>query len=154
MTDTTRRNVLAGAAGISAAAALSACTRKDESPSDAATGSAQPTGKNSTSATASSSAGAAGAALANVADIPVGGGKIFAKEKVVVTQPTAGTIKAFSSTCTHQGCPVTDVKNGTINCSCHGSKYKVADGSVSTGPATKALPAVKVTVANGKITLA
>jgi nitrite reductase/ring-hydroxylating ferredoxin subunit len=88
----------------------------------------------------------AAAALAKAADIPVGGGKIFAAQKVVVTQPSAGEFKAFSAVCTHAGCTVATVSGGTINCECHGSKYKIADGSVAGGPAPKPLPARAITV--------
>jgi Rieske Fe-S protein len=71
-----------------------------------------------------------------------------------VTQPAAGTFAAFSAICTHQGCAVDAVDGGTINCPCHGSKFKIADGSVANGPASQALEKKNVTVANGKITLA
>lgn len=93
--------------------------------------------------------------LAQINDIPVGGGKVFADKNVVVTQPTAGVFRAFSATCTHQGCKVADVAGGTINCPCHGSAFNVADGSVADGPAKRALPAVSVTVtvADGSIKL-
>ena len=67
-------------------------------------------------------ASAAGDAIA-AADIPVGGGKVFDKLKVVITQPTAGDFKAFSAICTHQGCLVSTVGNGRINCPCHGSSF-------------------------------
>ena len=93
-------------------------------------------------------------ALAKVSDIPVGGGKIFADKNVVVTQPKAGTIKAFSATCTHAGCPVSEVDGGTINCNCHGSRFKIADGSVADGPAGSSLDAVRVKVSGGAIRLA
>ena len=96
---------------------------------------------------------AAPPALATVADIPVGGGLIFAPAQVVVTQPEAGTIVAFSTTCTHQGCTVSTVSDGTINCPCHGSKFRIADGSVAGGPAKKPLPPVSVTVTGDAITL-
>jgi len=95
----------------------------------------------------------ASADLAKVADIPVGGGKVFEDQGIVVTQPEAGTIKAFSATCTHQGCTVASVSNGTINCPCHGSKFKVADGSVANGPAAAPLSPVRVTVEGGSIKL-
>ena len=39
-------------------------------------------------------------------EVPVGGGKVFADTKTVVTQPTAGTFKAFDAMCPHQGCTV------------------------------------------------
>lgn len=50
-----------------------------------------------------------GTALGPSADIPVGGGTIFKDEKVVVTQPEEGTLRAFTAICTHQGCVVAEV---------------------------------------------
>jgi Rieske Fe-S protein len=79
---------------------------------------------------------------------------VFPKEKVVVTQPTAGEFKAFSAICTHQGCTVNKVEDGTIDCPCHGSKYRVADGSVVAGPAPRPLPAERIIVSGETITLA
>ena len=51
-----------------------------------------------------------------------------------MTQPTAGTFKAFSAICTHQGCMVGEVADGTIICPCHGSQFTIADGSVAQRP--------------------
>ena len=95
-----------------------------------------------------------GETLGPTADVPVGGGKIYADQKIVVTQPTEGEFKGFSSICTHQKCPVTEIKDGTINCTCHGSKFSIEDGSVSNGPATSPLPAVEVAVDGDQITTA
>ncbi|OLF14949.1 Rieske (2Fe-2S) protein [Actinophytocola xanthii] len=91
--------------------------------------------------------------LASTGDIPVGGGKIFADEEVVITQPTAGEFRAFSAVCTHQGCMVTKITGGTINCECHGSKFAVADGGVTAGPASKPLPERTVRVTGDQISL-
>lgn len=104
------------------------------------------------SSTAQGDAG--GTELAKTSDIPEGGGKIFASQGVVVTQPTAGTYKAFSSKCTHQGCAVSSISNGVIVCPCHKSEFSVTDGSVKKGPATQALPAEQITVSGDSITLA
>ena len=71
-----------------------------------------------------------------------------------MTQPTKGEFKGFSATCTHMGCTVDKVADGTIDCPCHGSKYSVTDAHVVHGPAPKPLPAKNIKVANGKITLA
>jgi Rieske Fe-S protein len=127
MSETTRRSVLAGVAGVGAAAALAACGGGD---GGSGPGNGQPTGAAPTTggAPATTGGGAAGA-LGKTADVPVGAGKVFAAQKVVVTQPTAGEFKAFSAVCTHQGCPMRDVTS-TINCSCHGSQYSITDGSV------------------------
>ncbi len=88
------------------------------------------------------------------ADIPVGGGQVIEARRVVVTQPEAGTFKAFTAICTHQGCTVTNVSNGTINCACHGSRFKIEDGSVAHGPANGPLRGVDITVTGTAITLA
>jgi Rieske Fe-S protein len=87
------------------------------------------------------------------ASIPVGGGTIFADQKIVVTQPTAGTYKAFSAVCTHQACIVATVDGGTINCACHGSRFDIATGDVTNGPATQPLPAKTVTIGTDGITV-
>ncbi|MEJ3655143.1 Rieske (2Fe-2S) protein [Actinomycetes bacterium KLBMP 9759] len=71
--------------------------------------------------------------------IPVGGGTIFTEQGIVVTQPVAGTFRGFSAECTHQGCAVTTVADGTINCPCHGSSFAVADGAPVAGPADRPL---------------
>jgi Rieske Fe-S protein len=71
-----------------------------------------------------------GTPVVNTGDVPVGGGVIQADLRVVVTQPTSGDFRGFSSTCTHQGCTVASVEGGTINCPCHGSRYSIEDGSV------------------------
>ena len=84
--------------------------------------------------------------LALTSDVPVGGGRILADKKIVITQPRAGSFEAFTAVCTHQGCAVSSVSGGTINCPCHGSKFGIANGSVVTGPAASALAPVSIKV--------
>ncbi|GAA3778054.1 Rieske (2Fe-2S) protein [Streptomyces coacervatus] len=110
-------------------------------------------GDNSGSGSSSVNA-SGGQELAKTSEIPVGGGKIFKDQKVVVTQPKKDEFKAFSAICTHQGCTVSTVSGGTINCPCHGSKYHVADGSVAQGPAPKPLPPEQIEVDGNSIRLA
>ncbi|MFC8848247.1 MULTISPECIES: Rieske (2Fe-2S) protein [unclassified Micromonospora] len=105
-------------------------------------------------ATADAPAGGQVAALAAVADLPVGGGRILADRGVVLTRPTQETVKAYSATCTHAGCTVTRVADGTIVCGCHNSKFDIADGSVRGGPAGSPLPPVAVSVRDGQVLLA
>ncbi|MFG3349706.1 Rieske (2Fe-2S) protein [Streptomyces sp. NPDC048018] len=103
---------------------------------------------------ASPRASSGGTALARTSEIPVGGGTVFKDAKVVVTQPTEGDFKAFSAVCTHQGCLVNKVADGTIDCPCHGSRYRITDGSVVAGPAPRPLPAEQIDVSSGTIILA
>ncbi|MBL1083009.1 Rieske (2Fe-2S) protein [Streptomyces actinomycinicus] len=151
-----RRTVMAAAGAAGLAAALTACGSGDDASGSADTGSASAgsTGSAGSSGSAQGGGSAGGAALAKTADIPEGGGKIFKDQGVVVTQPTAGTYKAFSSKCTHQGCAVGSVANGVIVCPCHNSEFSVTDGSVKKGPATQALPAAKISVSGDEIKLA
>jgi Rieske Fe-S protein len=145
----TRRNVVAGVGAAGLAAALVACGNSNNTSTGSGTVSSSPS-----EGGASSSAGGSGSVLAKTSDIPSGGGTVFADQKVVVTQPTAGEFKAFSAVCTHQGCIVKDVSGGTINCPCHGSKFKIADGSVANGPATQPLAAATIKVSGDSVTLA
>ncbi|MEV4949421.1 Rieske (2Fe-2S) protein [Streptomyces sp. NPDC053755] len=143
---TPRRTVLLAGAGSVAALATGCGSDGDEG----GTATASPTA----SATDTAPSAPAGDALARTSDIPVGGGTVFKERKVVVTQPAAGEFKAFSAICTHQSCLVNKVEGGTIDCPCHGSKFRIADGSVARGPATRPLPAERITVSGDEITLA
>lgn len=84
-----------------------------------------------------------GKVLVKVSEVPVGGGKIDYDDKIVFTQPEKGTFKAFSAVCTHRGCTVSQVQDGLIICSCHGSEFSITDGSVKQGPAKRPLPEYK-----------
>ena len=149
--ETSRRNLLGGlaAAGV-ALPVLAACG----SSSGDATGSTPPDPSASTGSTGSTPPGgsSSGGGI-KTSEIPVGGGKIFTAQKVVVTQPTAGQFKAFSAICTHQGCMVEKVSGGTIDCPCHGSTFSITDGSVKGGPAPRPLPEKTVTVSTTGDTL-
>ncbi|BDM68932.1 iron-sulfur protein [Streptomyces nigrescens] len=148
-----RRTVVAAAGAAGLTAALAAC---GNDMADSGSGDKAAAGNGAAGAggsEAGSGAGAAGKELAKAAEIPQGGGKIFKAEKVVVTQPQNGEIKAFSAVCPHAGCVVNEVSGGTINCPCHGSKFDITDGSVKHGPATKGLPPAKVSVKGGAVTL-
>lgn len=145
---TTRRALIAGAGAVGAAAMLAACG--DDTPA------ASPTGTTTSAPAAGATTGAAAGAggIAKTSEIPVGGGKIISASGVVVTQPVAGTFKAFDHMCTHQRCPVASVDGGTINCDCHFSKFSITDGSVVSPPATTALPEKKIVVEGDSIKLA
>jgi Rieske Fe-S protein len=142
--DTTRRTVLLATGATGAVALVAACGGGGGG--NGSTSTVSPTGEEATSAPA-------GQELASTDEIPVGGGKIFKDEEVVVTQPEQGQFKAFSAICTHQRCTVGSVSDGTINCPCHGSKFRIADGAVAHGPATRPLPAEQITVEGNSVRL-
>lgn len=152
--EATRRAVMLGAGGVGLVAVLGACGGSEQR--SAAAPEEPVIGATSSGPGDDGGEERSGAAtgFATIADIPEGGGKIFKEQKVVVTQPTAGEFKAFSIACTHQGCDVDDVSNGTINCPCHGSMFSIADGSVQGGPASSPLPEVRITVDGDSIALA
>ncbi|MEU4094653.1 Rieske (2Fe-2S) protein [Streptomyces sp. NPDC026673] len=150
----TRRAVVAGVGAAGLAAALAACGDSNDSASAYSPAAPAQNGDQGNGQSAPAGNDGAEAALAKTTDIPVGGGKIFADRKVVVCQPKAGEFKAFSSICTHQGCAVNEIAGGTINCPCHGSKFSINDGSVTTGPATKPLPAANIKVEGDSVALA
>ncbi len=135
--------VVAGVAVTGALPLLAACGSSDGSGSGSGGGSADGSGPAAT-----------GTKLGSVADVPVGGGKVFPAEKVVVTQPSQGVYKGFSAVCTHAGCLVNRVADGTITCPCHLSQFSVSDGSVQGGPAPEPLPPVKVDVKGGQASVA
>ncbi len=140
------RRTLLACAGAACVAALAGCARYNSNNG----GIAGPQSSSPSASPASPGSGAAASggppALAKTADIPVGGGKILGSQKIVITQPHAGSFDAFTAVCTHAGCIVATVAGGTINCLCHGSKFSITDGSVVTGPATAPLAPVRIKV--------
>jgi Rieske Fe-S protein len=150
----TRRSLLAAGGALCATCAAGCATYGTQSaaPSSPAAQSSQPPQAPQSGAPAPQQAAPAG--LAAVGDIPVGGGKVFADQGVVVTQPKQGTFAAFDATCPHAGCKVNEVVDGSISCPCHGSKFNVADGAPTTGPATTALGPKQVSVQGDRIVLA
>ena len=147
-----RRTALA-CAGAACAAVLAGCSKYNSNTGGIAGSQPEPPSSSQAAAPAGSGSGAAAgpAALASTSDIPVGGGKILTDKKIVITQPQSGAFHAFSAVCTHAGCTVSEVRDGTINCPCHGSRFHVADGSVAQGPATRALTPVPVRVDGGAV---
>jgi len=127
---TDRRAVLKVVGVVVGAGALAACSSPNASPS-------------------SDGASPASGGSTPTSEIPVGGGKVFADSQTVVTQPTAGTFKAFDAVCPHQGCTVGSVEGGQIICPCHQSHFDAATGNVVSGPAPTGLAAKKITVTGG-----
>jgi rieske iron-sulfur protein len=69
----------------------------------------------------------------------------------------ADGIVAFSSLCTHYGCPITTLHpdKTKIVCNCHGSIFDATDrGAVAQGPATRRLAMLPLTLTDGAIVVA
>lgn len=90
--------------------------------------------------------------LATVASIPVGNcvSATLNGKPILISQPTAGKIVAFTAICTHQGCTVAPAGK-EFQCPCHGSVYNAATGAVIQGPAPLPLAAIPVKVLNGDV---
>ena len=158
MSETQSRRALLIGAGVTCAAALAGCSTYDANnggltgppPSSSSAATSGAAAAPSASGAAGSSAAGAGApaagALASTSEVPEGGGKIIGGKNIVLTQPQAGAFKAFTAICTHQGCIVSTVADGTIDCPCHGSKFSIKDGSVVNGPATSPLAHIAIKV--------
>lgn len=95
--------------------------------------------------------GRGGRLLIAVDRVPRGGGLVLQGPAIVLTRTASGDLHAFSAVCTHQGCTVAAVGNGTIDCPCHGSRFDATTGAVRAGPASRPLPPVAVTVRSGNV---
>lgn len=135
---TDRRGILKVAGVVVGAGALAACS--------------SPTVPSGTTGGGSGSPGGAAGGIPT-SEIPVGGGKVFADTKTVVTQPKAGTFKAFDAVCPHQGCTVGSVEGGQIVCPCHGSHFDDSTGAVVAGPAPTGLTPKTVKVSGSTLTV-
>jgi Rieske Fe-S protein len=141
-----RQKVLLGAGLGLVTSVVAACSTYGKKPEAAS----EPSATTAAPATSGGTAAPAAKALAKTTDVPVGSGLIVGD--IVVTQPTAGDFKGFSAKCTHKGCTVDKVADGTIDCPCHGSKFNL-DGTVANGPAAKPLEAENITVQGDTIVL-
>jgi nitrite reductase/ring-hydroxylating ferredoxin subunit len=139
---TDRRGVLRAAVVVAGAGALAACS------SPPVPEAASP----SSSAAAAAPSGSAGGGIPT-SEIPVGSGKIFADTQTVITQPTAGTFKAFDAICPHQGCTVASFEGSQIVCPCHQSHFDGTTGDPVSGPAATGLTPKKVTVTGSTLTV-
>jgi Rieske Fe-S protein len=130
----TRRAVMGTAVGAATVATLAACA---------------PQGT-----TSAGGASPAKSGPVKLSEIQVGGAVSSSHDgsPVLISQPTAGEVVAFSAICTHMGCVVAPA-SGMFQCPCHGSEFNSRTGAVIQGPATKPLPKLTATVRNGEVSV-
>jgi cytochrome b6-f complex iron-sulfur subunit len=136
-----RQVITTGVVAVTGVGALAAC--------GGSSGTTSGTTSTSSSAAAApaASGSASGGALAKLSDVKVGTA-VSAKgadgKPIIVAQPTAGTVVAFTAICTHQGCTVAPAAGLQLKCPCHGSTFDAATGKNTGGPAPSPLAAVPV----------
>src|SRR5688500_16874707 len=118
-----RRGALAGTAAVGIALPVLAACGADSAPdtaapspdagsstaagsSPSASETASATASESTSENASEKDSDVGESLTTTDQVPVGSGRIFPEQEVVVTQPAKGEFRCFTAVCTHMGCIV------------------------------------------------
>ncbi len=135
-----RRRAICSVAGVCVGAAA-------VSTGLAACGSGDSGGNTADEPPAAASAPQQGQPLARLADVPVGSGTLVTAPgglRVMITQPSAGVVKAFDARCTHQRTVVAEPQNGIMTCPNHGSRFQATDGEVVRGPATAPLDTIAV----------
>lgn len=145
----TRRTVLVNVAGATlGAGVLASCAEDEPGRATGAPAASSPAGQGGPGA-----ASPGGHTLVALADVPVGGAVSATDQDggpVIVAQPEAGTVVAFSAICTHKGCTVAP-EDGILKCPCHGSTYDQATGDNTGGPAPEPLPEIAVSVKDGSV---
>ncbi|MES4893265.1 Rieske (2Fe-2S) protein [Streptomyces sp. NPDC096012] len=84
-------------------------------------------------------------------EVPNGGARLYKDHNVVVSRAEDGTLRAYSTICTHAGCPINKLQGTTLVCPCHGSQFDAMTGKVVQAPATEPLTTLSVKAANGRI---
>jgi nitrite reductase/ring-hydroxylating ferredoxin subunit len=84
-------------------------------------------------------------------EVAKGGAQLYLNENVVVSRAENGSLKAFSSICTHAGCAIDKLKGTTLVCPCHGSEFDATTGKVLRAPATVPLHELAVETKAGNI---
>src|SRR3990167_11419932 len=88
--------------------------------------------------------------VANVNDLPEGGlKKVEVNGEPVALYKVEGKFYATTNICTHEECELDEnhlMHGDVVECTCHGSQFKVSDGSVVLPPATEPLKTYQVSV--------
>ncbi len=93
-------------------------------------------------------------AVLDDAALPEGGlRRVDAGGAPVLLARYGGRLFAIGDTCPHMGCSLSEgrLAGQEIVCACHGSRFRLADGQVTGGPATISAPSFDVRVEAGRI---
>ncbi len=79
--------------------------------------------------------------------------RVDAKGRPVLFVRRGEQVYAIGAVCSHYGAPLQEgeLKDGTIECPWHGSRFCLKDGRVDRGPATAPVPAYEVRINNNQI---
>jgi Rieske Fe-S protein len=96
------------------------------------------------------------AVVANAADVPVGGVKLFhyptEHDPAILVRKPDGTVAAFSQKCTHLSCAVYySAEHNRLECPCHEGYFSIDTGRVLQGPPPRPLPRIRLEERNGTI---
>lgn len=94
--------------------------------------------------------------IANLADVPVGGVKLFhyptAQDPAILVRKPDGAVAAFSQKCTHLSCAVYySAEHNRLECPCHEGYFSIDTGRVLQGPPPRPLPRIRLEERNGAI---
>ncbi|MFF5854036.1 ubiquinol-cytochrome c reductase iron-sulfur subunit [Streptomyces sp. NPDC012751] len=89
--------------------------------------------------------------LGKESEVAKGEAKLYRDHNVVVSRDQDGALKAYSTICTHAGCPINKLQGTTLICPCHGSQFDAVTGKVVQSPATEPLVELSVKAADGRI---
>jgi Rieske Fe-S protein len=94
--------------------------------------------------------------VARVADLPVGGSKLFGypteHHPCILVRLAENEFAAYSQSCTHLMCPVHyQHEKQQFYCPCHEGFFSAQDGRVLAGPPPRALPRYPLQIRDGEI---
>jgi Rieske Fe-S protein len=94
-------------------------------------------------------------AVAGIAELPVGGYKLFRYQEShpgILLRLSENKFVAFDQRCTHLSCPVIfDASASQLVCPCHSGYFSAEDGRPVAGPPKRALARLEVTTQNAQV---
>ncbi|MET9773726.1 Rieske 2Fe-2S domain-containing protein [Streptomyces sp. NPDC006367] len=84
-------------------------------------------------------------------EVAKGATRLYRDQNVVVSRAEDGSLKAYSTICTHAGCPMKKLEGTKLVCPCHGSEFDARTGEVLHAPASTPLTELRAEVKQGRI---